>query len=354
MPTYPVDATSISAAWLSEVLEADVQCCDIEQIAIGIGLLGRLFRVRLDGRGLPPSVVVKLPTLDRRARTTLCENLNFYLREVYFYREIGLANPLPPARPYYAAFDDTTHDFVLVLQDLGALRNADQTVGCTATDTETVIDALARHHAYWWNNDRLASLPWLSTYNTPPWPASTIANVEASWPRFVECFGDRLPPAVHQWGDRLTTLLPWYLAEVARPPHTFLHGDLRLDQVFFGTRPDDPAVTVLDWQLTARGRGAYDVGYFLSQSLATDTRRGCEHHVLERYAERLRALGIHYPQGELLRDYRLATAMCFVYPVIATGRIDFANDRQRELMQTMADRSVAAIEDNDALALRPD
>ena len=31
-----------------------------------------------------------------------------------FYQQIGLANPLRPARPYFAAFDKTTHDFVLV------------------------------------------------------------------------------------------------------------------------------------------------------------------------------------------------------------------------------------------------
>ena len=354
MARIPADPAEITAGWLSDVMCADVASCHVEQIAIGVGLLGRLFRVTLQGRDLPPSVVVKLPTLDVRARTNLCENLNFYLREVHFYQEIGLANPLPPARPLHAAFDDSTHDFVLVLEDLGALRNADQTIGCDATDAGTVMDALARHQAYWWNNDRLASLPWLSTYNTPPFPTSTIANVQHSWPRFLEHFGDRMSPAMRHFGDRLPSLIPWYFAELARPPHTFLHGDLRLDQLFFAMTSADAAVTALDWQLTAKGRGAYDVAYFLSQSLATDTRRSHEGQLLERYAERLRDFGIGYPHEELQRDYRLATAICFVYPVIATGRIDIANERQLELLRAMADRSVLAIEDNDALALRPD
>jgi hypothetical protein len=53
------------------------------------------------------------------------------------YQEIGLANPLRPAHPYFAAFDETTHDFDLVLEDLGRLRVADQTVGCAAADVET-------------------------------------------------------------------------------------------------------------------------------------------------------------------------------------------------------------------------
>ncbi|MGY5190422.1 UNVERIFIED_CONTAM: phosphotransferase, partial [Bacillus amyloliquefaciens DSM 7 = ATCC 23350] len=105
MPRIPVDPQSITAGWLSEVLEADVRVCKLEQFGIGVGLLGRLYRAHLDGDpNLPPTVVVKLPTLDAIARTHLCEDLEFYRREVRFYQEIGVANPLPPARPYFAAF----------------------------------------------------------------------------------------------------------------------------------------------------------------------------------------------------------------------------------------------------------
>ena len=173
MPKIPVDPLSVTPAWLSEVLEADVHECELEQIGIGVGLLGRLFRAHLDGGpDMPETVVVKLPTLDITARANLCEDLELYLREVRFYEEIGVANPLRPARHYFAAFDEATHDFVLVLEDLGRLRLADQIVGCQPTDAETVIDAIARHHAYWWDNDRLASLPWLKTYNSPAFLAA--------------------------------------------------------------------------------------------------------------------------------------------------------------------------------------
>src|SRR6478735_250137 len=167
MPSIPADPSSITAEWLSEVLDSDVQSCKVEQIAIGVGLLGRLFRVHLDGGPeVPATVIVKLPTLDVTARVNLCEAAEFYLREVHFYQEVGLGNPLQPARPYYAAFDDATHDFVLVLEDLGQLRNADQIVGCSVPDAETVIDGIASHHAHWWDNDRLASLAWLKPNNT--------------------------------------------------------------------------------------------------------------------------------------------------------------------------------------------
>ncbi|MGA5465265.1 oxidoreductase family protein [Mycobacterium sp. NPDC050041] len=355
MPAIPVGPQCITPAWLSDVLEADVLGCDVEQIAIGVGLLGRLFRVRLKGGpDLPPSVVVKLPTLDQQARTALCEDLEFYLREVRFYREIGRANPLPPARPYYAAIDEATHDFVLVLEDLQHLRKADQTTGCALTDAESVIDGIARHHAHWWDNARLRSLPWLKTYSTPEFARIVIGNYEAGWPVAIDRVGSGLSPALRSFGERLPALMPWLLAEFARPPMTFLHGDLRLDQLFFAVTADDPPVTALDWQITATGRGAYDVAYFITQSLATDDRRACEDRLVERYAVRLAEHGIDYPAEELRRDYRLTTASCFLYPIIAAGRIDVANDRQLELLGAMLERAATAVEDHDCLALRPD
>jgi hypothetical protein len=303
---------------------------------------------------VPSSVVVKLPMLDARIRSEICEDLEFYLSEVRFYQEIGLTNPLPPARPYFAAFDEATHDFVLVLEDLGRLRVADQIVGCTAADAETVIDAIAHHHAHWWESDRFASLPWLKTRATPPFPKFSISNYEAAWPPFIEGIGADLSPALRAFGERFPSMIPWFCEQLTRPPRTYLHGDLRLDQLFFAVEPDDPPMTALDWQMATRGRGAYDVGYFLSQSLTTDTRRGCEYELIERYAERLAECGIDYPADELRRDYRLTVAWCFVYPVVGGGRIEMVNDRQLKLLHTMLDRCVSAIEDHDALSLKPD
>ena len=355
MPRFPHGPESITVSWLSDVLGADVRKCELEQIGIGVGLLGRLFRVRLHGGpNLPASVVVKLPTLDTQARTALCEDLEFYLSEVRFYQEIGCANPLPPARVYFAAFDETTHDFVLVLEDLGRLRLADQTLGCTIADAETVVDAIAGQHAHWWDSQRFASMAWLKTYATAKFPARIADNFEAGWPRFVKLVGADLSPAMRDFGERFPSMVPWFCDELARPPRTLLHGDLRLDQLFFAVSAHDAPVTALDWQITGIGRGAYDLAYFLSQSLPTESRRKDEQQLIERYAERLAAHGVDYPSDELRRDYRLTTAFCFIYPVIVGGRIEMANDRQRELLHIIFNRAAAAIEDHDAMALRPD
>lgn len=354
MAWFPVDPLSVTAEWLSDVLGGEVRECRLEQIGIGVGLLGRIYRAHLQGVGVPKSVVVKLPTLDSRARSALCEDLGFYRTEVRFYQEIGLANPLPPARPHFAAFDPETHDFVLVLEDLIGLRVNDQTLGCSPQDAAVVIDAIAEHHAFWWNSPRLADLPWLRTFDSAPVPTVVARNFGAAWPTVLNGLGADLSPAIHAFGERFPSLAGWYTTQIARPPRTFIHGDLRLDQLFFGVEPGDPDVTALDWQVSAVGRGAYDVAYFLSQSLATDTRRSCEPDLIARYLDRLATHGIDYPATEFARDYRLTTAWCFTYPVLAAGLVDLANERQLHLIRTMLSGAVAAIDDHDALALHPD
>lgn len=354
MAWFPVDPLSVTAEWLSDVLGGEVRECRLEQIGVGVGLLGRLYRAHLQGGAIPKSVVVKLPTLDLRARSALCEDLGFYQTEVRFYQEIGLADPLPPARPYYAEFDPETHDFVLVLEDLIGLRVNDQTVGCSPQDAATVIDAIAEHHAFWWDSPRFATLPWLRTFDSDPVPAVVARNFEAAWPTVIDGLGAALSPAIRDFGERFPSLVGWYCTQIARGPFTFLHGDLRLDQLFFGVEPGDPPLTALDWQVSGIGRGAYDVAYFLSQSLATDTRRSCEPELIDRYLDRLDAHGIDYPAAEFARDYRLSTAWCFTYPVLAAGLVDLANERQRDLIRAMLSGAVAAIDDHDALALHPD
>lgn len=353
MVWFPTDPNSVSAGWLSEVLHAEVRECRLEQIGIGVGILGRVYRVHLQGAGAPESVVVKLPTLDAKG-VALCQDLDFYLCEVRFYEDVGQDNPLRPAHAYFTAFDATTHDFILVLEDLGRLRVTDQIEGCSVTDAQTVVDAIADHHAHWWQSARFASMPWLRPFTTPPYPQVLAANFKAAWPVVLEQFGAELSPPIRAFGDRFPSLIGWYASEFTKPPRTFVHGDLRLDQLFFAVEDDAPPVTALDWQISSLGRGAYDLAYFLSQSMTTDRRRRCEGKLIERYAERLAEGGIDYGAAELHRDYRLTTAWCFAYPVLGAGRFAVANQRQVDLLRVMLRGSVAAIEDHDALALRPD
>ena len=105
---------------------------------------------------------------------------------------------------------------------------------------------------------------------------------------------------------------PW--AAFARPsrldrfrdrPRTLCHGDYRLDNLFFGVRPDHEPIRVVDWQIVSQCVGTYDVGMFLSQSVAPSIRREIELDLLRAYHDRLLEHGVRgYTFADCIDDYR--------------------------------------------------
>ena len=144
--------------------------------------------------------------------------------------------------------------------------------------------------------------------------------------------------------------IPELLTRLSQPPTTLIHGDFRLDNLFF--RAD--GLTVIDWQLISRGRAAYDLAYFMSQSLPPEQRARLEIEELRRYHARLAEGGVRsYSFDECFNDYRLATLACLMYPFAAGGGIDLGNERGVALATAFATRSFAAVEHLNAGGLMP-
>lgn len=351
--SFPRGPEDITAAWLSEVLGAGVTSFEIEQIGIGVGLLGRLYRLTLTGDGAPSSVIAKFPTLDETARMNVVEPLRFYEKEVRFYQQASGDFPVATPHSYFADFDPATGDFALLLEDLNDRRMCDQVAGCAIADAEAGIDAMVDLHAWSWDGSRFGELPWLPSYADPPFPQVIAGMYKQAWPAALEVMGDRMNDTIRDFGDRYEGLVQWFMDELTVPPYTFCHGDFRLDNLFFGTQPDQAPVTIVDWQICFRGRAGYDLAYFISQSVDAEHRRKHEESLIDRYAEGLKAKGIDYPRDELVKDYKRTVAYCFIYPIVATGQIELTNERHLALLNGMLDRAVTAIEDVGALDVLP-
>lgn len=349
-PRVPEDITT---TWLSDAVGAPVTSFDTEQIGIGVGLLGRLFRLSIQGDGAPASVIAKFPTLDESARMNVVEPLRFYEKEVRFYEQMAGDNPLRSPTVYSSGFDPATGDFVLLLEDLSGRRMCDQTIGCEISDAEVAIDAMAGMHAEWWQSPRFDEFSWLPAAVDAPLPQVVAAIFKQGWPQALEVFGDRISDKYREYGERFPDLVEPIFEVLARPPITFLHGDFRLDNLFFGGDGSEAALTAVDWQICIKGRGGYDLGYFLSQSLTTEARHGHEKELVDRYRQALADRDVSYPLDDLWDDYRRTVAFCFAYPVSAAGQIEITNERHRELITGMLDRAISAIDDTDALEVLP-
>ncbi|MEE9277758.1 MAG: phosphotransferase [Dehalococcoidia bacterium] len=359
IPAGPGDLT---AKWLSEALRSSavlgdgtVTTFDTQIIGEGVGIMGQLARVSLQYEGGkpsgPPSLVAKFPTPVAENRA-VAQMFGFYEKEVRFYQEVAAAAPVGTASCYYAAFEPSSGEFVLLMEDLADARPGDQTQGCTPEEAELAVREIARMHAAWWDDGKLDGLRWLPSFTHPMYMQGLPGTFQQAWMGTVQNFGSHLPPNVRSLGDRFHEAIPDMLRRLARPPHTFVHGDYRLDNFFFRDGTGDRPLAIVDWQICGRGRGPYDVGYFLSQSLDPKSRRMHERDIVQAYYDALVAGGVReYSMDDCWEDYRLATLHCLIYPVVVCGATDVGNERGLRLATAILERSVAAIEELNAYDL---
>jgi hypothetical protein len=321
-----------------------------ESIGVGVGILALLWRLDVryepDGAG-PRTMILKLPQASAEVRD-LAHALRFYEREVGFYDNVAATTPLGTPRCYWSSFDPTTKDFVLLLEDIGALECHDQLVGIPLADVRVVTRGIAAHHAHCWERDDIIHASWTGPIDEPPLPQAMEEMLAGRIPILDDRLGSTLPPGTIDLATRiLAGLHPLVAAFVDRGPITLLHGDLRADNLFF-TSALDRALVALDWQICVTGRAAYDVGYLMAQSVTSEVRKANERDVLREYHDTLVAHGATgYSLDDAWDDYRRAILWSLVYPVGAMTE-DLVDPRALELISGMAARSMQAIADLDA------
>ena len=356
---FPSTIEEVTSEWLTQVLkdsgdlpEGQITDLQTELIGQGVGILGLLYRVvpqySTVSTEAPPSVVVKLPVQHEHTRH-MTRTFMFYEKEVGFYRDIATSSPLGTPRCFAAAHDKESDDFVLVLEDLTGGEVYSQIDGCPIPQAEYAVKAMAEHHAAFWDSPRFTEdLSWVPRGWDPPMPQGVQQGVADAWPICQEVFGGRISDRIRKVCERF----PEVTTELMHYPEagtTLAHGDFRLDNLFF----NNSSLTVIDWQVCVKTRGAYDLAYFLSQSLTVEDRRAHEKSLIDLYQSTLALSGVDYPSNDLMLDYRRAVLFCICYSLQAAGGVELVNDRAVQLVNDMFDRACIAIEDHDADELMP-
>lgn len=345
----PVMGVNVEAGWLAAALSASglpvddnlasVQARTLDQ---GLGAFSRLVRLDLTYRvplHLPPSLVLKLPSdvavNDERARA-----FDLYRREALFYRDVAPTLTLRVPRCYWSNLDIEPHRPALLIEDLGSWSRADQLAGISVAQARQAVRSLAEMHAQWWEAPRLGHVPWLPCLGG--WTKGELVRTyRAHWPGFVARYARELPPGSLDAGERLCDELEPLLHETAAPPRTLIHGDFRADNLFLD---DDAtgAVAVIDWQLCCRGRGAFDIAYFLCQSMPESARRRHEASILRTWHDALLQQGVRrYSFDDAVCDYARGVQLCVAYAVVGTS-LDRAGERALTLALAQVRRSFSA------------
>lgn len=363
-PAMPETRQAITASWLQQAFQSGgnpnlpvIQDVALEEIGVGVGLVGRIFRYNLTYRGPEPhgpqSVIVKLPSA-RPETVQAARMLRLYQREYAFYTTLAPDLPLRSPRLLYGDFDDHSHRFVLVLEDLRDLTSVDQIEGASAEQAKTAVRAVARLHGRYWNK---VDQPPLSGFHDPINPERrplVRAVYQASLRPALDRFGHIFPQPMRRLAEAYGQRIVEHLDAIAAGPQTFTHGDFRLDNMFFPTAGGNDDFAAVDWQVCGIASGLYDVAYFLSSSVAPQVRREIERDVLTEYHGVVRASGVaDFTFEDCWRSYRQNMLGCFRTPIIAGGQLDFTDHRSRQLADVFLQRTLTAIDDLDARKFLP-
>ncbi len=367
-PTIPGSRNAITIDWMQQALAAGgavdippIKALDVELIGVGLGLLADILRCHLtyrDGVGKSPgeettapgSVIVKLPSSEPKSRR-LCKRFDLYKREYDYYDRLAAHVPLRTPTLLYGDFEARSHRFVLVLEDLGAMKAADQIVGASARQARRAVRGIAELHGHYWNKaghpDLSGARKELSARYRPLVQTVYMANLLKTVRLFSRILSKETRRIVESYGPRVAE----HLGILAASPMTFTHGDYRLDNMFFGDNED---FAVIDWQISAIHSGLYDVAYFLATSVTSDVRRQVEREAVMEYHEIVRGMGAgDFTFEECWGLYRSNVLGRLITAVIACGGLDLNDKRSYELTEISLQRTLAAIEDMGAGELIP-
>ncbi len=352
MAAVPTTLAEITPDWLSNTLSeyrpgTVIVDAEIEPLHHVANYNGTLARVSLDYASRPAdapgSLVAKLVPQNEQMRQ-LCVALGVYRREAALYRTIGAATGVRMPILLGSTENPDTGVSALLLEDLSHLRTGDQYAGFTAVEAEAAVVQFAQQHAKWWNRRELAEMAWLPAWNEPAMVEAAVAAYAQIWPACAAAFQDSLPAEAITLGGRLGEILGDMMNRVAAPPFTLAHGDARHENLMFDPADASAAPYVVDWQLTARGRGIIDIAYYLTQSATPDVVAAHERTLVERYHDELCRGGVSdYSLAECWEDYRRFAYYALVYPVLTAGTSDPANENQRAAIAVILERAISAI-----------
>lgn len=347
----PQDA---DADWLTRVLQAggvDAVVKGFTAKAVGTGQIGDSVRFTLEyARGAesaPRSLVGKFPSAGDQSRATGIA-LGNYNREVNFYRHLAASAGINTPRCYFADIDETTHEFVLMMEDLAPAAQGDQLKGVTLDEARAVMTEAAKLHASHWGDESLDDLPWVQGSKHAASPVG-VDLVSGMWAAFRARYGERVTPLAVKIGEAISATFGRETPRVG--PRCLTHNDFRPDNMMFATPAGGYPVTTLDWQTAGYGWGATDVAYFLGGAISPEARRIHEPALIDHYLTELAARGVTgYTRDQLMQDYAAGSFQLFLTAFFAAMVVN-QTERGDDMFFVMLNGAAAQIEDTGALAL---
>lgn len=380
----PTTLDEFTPAWLTaelrrtKTIESDATVTAVGQAILGegegfMGIIGRL-SLSYDGTPGPATMIAKIPTTVDKNRAA-GRAIGVYEREVRVYSDVLPGIDIPQPKIYTAIYEADGHEkklrdqtkkvdrfplwllrwlikreqgksavppCVLLIEDLVDGDVGDQVTGGSPEKIAAGLATLARLHAATWGTKTIPKSHWAEGPDTIP------RLIHAMYLNGHDEFLRQAAPhfSAHSIGlykslketgiDRVIR----YRTDV---PQCLLHGDYRLDNMFFDMNGSIQAV--IDWQTATPGPAVIDVGYFLVSSLHADTDESVVDELLAGYHAELMANGVaDYPYDQFHADY-LDGLLIILHRLTGLAEVaDMGDGRGVELMATWLRRADARLQ----------
>ncbi len=355
MTTIPGSAGAMTPAWLTNALRqngrlaGDVEVTEIALEPIGevVGVFGTVHRVTPTysaPTGGPQTMVAKFPT-DVVENKTVGLALDLYAREIHALRHVAAKTPgLEYARVVHAEMDLESGSFALLIEEVIGRTVGDQVAGLTRTQIETVVDALARLHAHWWDDRELGASGWLPRTDHPVQMAVVPGIIRSAMPVVAERFGERLGDSAISLGARVADQYESIMTRMSDRARTFTHTDLRAVNLFFDDEGRD--LSIIDWQLCTWSNPMQDLVYLYGSSVTVEDFESWGIEMMHRYHEQLierlaerNVSADAYPWGDLWRDAQLVSLWSLVAPASTVGTFEMGNELGARISDVWLDRA---------------
>lgn len=361
---FPRAIDAITPEWLTGRLHASgalpagarVSAIVAEPLGEGVGFVSAMQRLRPVYEGgagdAPRSLVAKVSPVDPSSRQ-VGEIFRFYQKETGFYAQLAGRTPIRTPRAYGVDYDPATMDFVLLLEDMSPATLGDQVEGLSADQVRLAVDTVAGMHGAWWRSPELPGMDWLLALNSAEMKALEFVYQQC-WPAVVDFVGDGMSPYMRRAGEALAPRIGALMDLACEQPQTLMHGDFRADNMMFAAGAAADPFALVDWQITMKGPGAFDLAYMLSGSVTTPDRRAWQDDLVSRHhAGLLKAGAEGYTLAQARDDFRVCGMLAWCWPVVAIGSLDFDNPRGLTLFRAWAERAMALVEDLEGAAVIP-
>ena len=359
----PVQADDITAEWMQQALAAgglsdfpELDALEIKEISDENNMMGHVYRCRMTACGNialhPAAVVVKLPTSKITVRK-FANWMSLYHREFVFYSDIALHSHIRVPSVFYCDFDARSQGFVLVMEDLGNMKELPNMEGAGVMRARRAIAEIAELQGQFWEAADAPALgncnAFMSAKEGYLMQLIYLLILPITLNRFDDLFTTDMRRLAEKFGSRIGA----YYAALNSGPKTIVHGDYRLGNVLFGDEGQIDFV-VIDWQGAGLGCGMYDVAFFLSFSVTVDDRRRIERDAIGEYHDTLCRMGVkNYSRDDCWRSYRQSMLGTLIPMVIGAGSINMSSRALEINTIESLGRTLTAIDDLDAWEFLP-